>query len=134
MFYLLLQHVQTRYILTIHHIHTMILVSLLLITSSTMLYSALQASAFLGLPSPIANNNNFLIYQDSALGINPMESAIIGSDSGHHDAGASAGGTHDQSATSDGGSNTSDGSGPDNSGLDSGGFDGFDGGGGFDSF
>ena len=68
------------------------------------------------------------------LGINPMESAIIGSDSGHHDAGASAGGTHDQSATSDGGSNTSDGSGPDNSSLDSGGFDGFDGGGGFDSF
>lgn len=71
------------------------------------------------------------------LGINPMESAVIGSDSGHHDAGASAGGTHsvhDQSATSDGDSNTSDGSGHDNSGFDSGGFDGFDGGGGFDSF
>lgn len=71
------------------------------------------------------------------LAINPMESAVIGSDSGHHDAGASAGGTHsvhDQSATSDGDSNTSDGSGHDNSGFDSGGFDGFDGGGGFDSF
>jgi hypothetical protein len=71
------------------------------------------------------------------LGINPMESAVIGSDSGRHDAGASAGGTHsvhDQSATSDGDSNTSDGSGHDNSGFDSGGFDGFDGGGGFDSF
>ncbi|MGB7952968.1 MAG: MarR family transcriptional regulator [Candidatus Nitrosopolaris sp.] len=70
------------------------------------------------------------------LGINPMESAIIGSDSGHHDAGASADGTHsvhDHSATSDGDSNTSDGSGHDNSGFDSGGFDGFDGGG-FDSF
>ncbi|MGB7955729.1 MAG: PsbP-related protein [Candidatus Nitrosopolaris sp.] len=50
----------------------MILVSLSLITSSTcviMLYSVLQASAFLGLPSPTANNNNFLTYQDSALGI-----------------------------------------------------------------
>jgi hypothetical protein len=71
------------------------------------------------------------------LGINPMESAIIGSDSGHHDAGASAGGTHsvhDQSATSGGDSNISDGSGHDNSGFDSGGFDGFDGGSGFDSF
>src|SRR5438132_9718156 len=71
------------------------------------------------------------------LGINPMEGAIIGSDSSHHDAGASAGGTHsvhDQSATSDVDSNTSDGSGHDNSGFDSGGFDGFDGGGGFDSF
>jgi len=34
-----------------------------------MLYSALQASAFFGLPSPIANNNNFLTYQDSALEI-----------------------------------------------------------------
>jgi DNA-binding MarR family transcriptional regulator len=71
------------------------------------------------------------------LGINPMESAIIGGDSGHHDAGASADGTHsvhDQSATSGGDSNTSDGSGQDNSGFDSGGFDGFDSGGGFDSF
>jgi hypothetical protein len=71
------------------------------------------------------------------LGINPMESAIIGSDSGHHDAGASAGGTHsvhDQSGTSGGDSNISDGSGHDNSGFDSGGFDGFDGGSGFDSF
>src|SRR5215469_8673591 len=51
---------------------TMILVSLSLITSSTcviMLYSVLQASAFLGLPSPTANDNNFLTYQDSALGI-----------------------------------------------------------------
>ena len=51
---------------------TMILVSLSLIISSTcviMLYSVLQASAFLGLPSPTANNNNFLTYQDSALGI-----------------------------------------------------------------
>ena len=72
MFYLLLQHVQTRYLLTIHHNHIMILVSLLLITGSTyiiMLYSALQASSFLGLPSPTANNNNFLTYQDSALEI-----------------------------------------------------------------
>lgn len=72
MFYLLLQHVQTRYLVTIHHNRTMILVSLSLITSSTcviMLYSVLQASAFLGLPSPTANNNNFLTYQDSALGI-----------------------------------------------------------------
>jgi len=71
------------------------------------------------------------------LRINPMESAIIGSDSGHHDTGASADGTHsvhDQSATSGGDSNISDGSGHDNSGFDSGGFDGFDGGGGFDSF
>jgi hypothetical protein len=73
------------------------------------------------------------------LGINPMESAIMGSDSGHHDVGASADGTtsiHDQSATSGGDSNTSDGSGNDNSdsAFDSGGFDGFDGGGGFDSF
>ena len=71
------------------------------------------------------------------LRINPMESAIIGSDSGHHDTGASADGTHsvhDQSATSGGDSNISDGSGHDNSGSDSGGFDGFDGGGGFDSF
>jgi hypothetical protein len=72
MFYLLLQHFQTRYLVTIHHNPTMILVSLSLITSSTcviMLYSVLQASAFLGLPSPTANNNNFLTYQDSALGI-----------------------------------------------------------------
>ena len=72
MFYLLLQHVQTRYLVTIHHNPTMILVSLSLITSSTcviMLYSVLQALAFLGLPSPTANNNNFLTYQDSALGI-----------------------------------------------------------------
>lgn len=71
------------------------------------------------------------------LGINPMEGALIGSDSSHHEAGASADGTHsghDQSATSGGDSNTSDGSGHDNSGFDSGGFDGFDGGGGFDSF
>src|SRR5215469_9098659 len=70
------------------------------------------------------------------LRINPMESAII-ADSGHHDTGASADGTHsvhDQSATSGGDSNISDGSGHDNSGFDSGGFDGFDGGGGFDSF
>ena len=66
------------------------------------------------------------------LRINPMESAIIGSDSGHHDTGASADGTysvHDQSATSGGDSNISDGSGHDNSG-----FDGFDSGGGFDNF
>ena len=71
------------------------------------------------------------------LRINPMESAIIGSDSGHHDTGASADGTHsvhDQSAASGGDSNISDGSGHDNSGSDSGGFNGFDGGGGFDSF
>ena len=72
MFYLLLQHVQTRYVLTLHHNHTMILLSSSLITSSTcviMLYSAVQASAFLGFPSSTANNNNFLTYQDSALGI-----------------------------------------------------------------
>ena len=71
------------------------------------------------------------------LGINPIEGALIGSDSSHHNAGASSDGTHsghDQSATSGGDSNTSDGSGHDNSGFDSGGFDGFDGGGGFDSF
>ena len=73
------------------------------------------------------------------LGINPMEGALIGSDSSHHDASSSAEGTHsghDQSATtSDGDSNTSDGPGHDNSGFDSSGFDGFDsGGGGFDSF
>jgi hypothetical protein len=71
------------------------------------------------------------------LRINPMENAIIGSDSGHHNTGASADGTHsvhDHSATSGGDSNISDGSGHDNSGSDSGGFDGFDGGGGFDSF
>jgi hypothetical protein len=72
------------------------------------------------------------------LGINPMEGALIGSDSSHHDADTSADGTHyghDQSATSGADSNTSDGSGQDNSGFDSGGFDGFDGGGGgFDSF
>jgi hypothetical protein len=71
------------------------------------------------------------------LGINPMESAIMGSDSGHHDAGASADGihsVHDQSATSGGDSNISDGSGHDNCGFNSGGFDGFDSGGGFDSF
>src|SRR5215467_7276363 len=53
------------------------------------------------------------------LRINPMESAIIGSDSGHHDTGASADATHsvhDQSGTSSGGdSNISDGSGHDNS-------------------
>jgi hypothetical protein len=74
MFHLLLQHVQTRYLVTMHHNHIMILVSLLLITGSTyiiMLYSALQASSFLELPSPTANNNNnnFLTYQDSTLGI-----------------------------------------------------------------
>ena len=71
------------------------------------------------------------------LGINPMEGALIGSDSSHHEAGASADGTHsghDQSATSGGDSNTSDVASHDNSGFDSGGFDGFDGGGGFDSF
>src|SRR5215469_9811162 len=63
------------------------------------------------------------------LRINPMESAIIGSGSGHHDTGASAHSVHDQSATSGGDSNMGDGS-----GQDSGGFDGFDAGGGFDSF
>jgi eukaryotic-like serine/threonine-protein kinase len=60
------------YLLAIHHNHTMILISSILITGSTsiiMLYSALQASAFLGLPSPIADNSNFLTYQDSTLGI-----------------------------------------------------------------
>jgi len=73
MFYLLLQQIQTRYLLTIHHHNrTMILLSSSLITSSTciiMLYSAVQASAFLGFPSSIASNNNFLTYQDSTLGI-----------------------------------------------------------------
>ena len=52
--------------------NTMILVSLSLIISSTsviILYSTLQASAFFGMPSPSANNNNFITYQDSALGI-----------------------------------------------------------------
>ena len=52
--------------------NTMILVSLSFIISSTsviILYSTLQASAFFGLPSPSANNNNFITYQDSALGI-----------------------------------------------------------------
>ncbi|HET7147295.1 MAG TPA: MarR family transcriptional regulator [Candidatus Nitrosopolaris sp.] len=71
------------------------------------------------------------------LGVNPMESAILGSNSGHHDAGASADGTltvHDQSATSGDDGNTSEGPGHDNSGFDSGGFDGFDSDGGFDSF
>jgi eukaryotic-like serine/threonine-protein kinase len=61
-----------HYLLTIHHNYTMILISSILITGSTsiiMLYSALQASAFLGLLSPIADNNNFLTYQDSTLGI-----------------------------------------------------------------
>lgn len=73
MFYLLLQQIQTRYLLTIHHHNrTMILLSSSLITSSTcviMLYSAVQVSAFLGFPSSTANNNNFLTYQDSTLGI-----------------------------------------------------------------
>jgi len=73
MFYLLLQQIQTRYLLTIHHHNrTMILLSSSLITSSTcviMLYSAVQASAFLGFPSSTASNNNFLTYQDSTLGI-----------------------------------------------------------------
>jgi len=71
------------------------------------------------------------------LGISPMEGALIGSDSSHHNAGVSADGTHsghDQSATSGSDSNTSDVAGHDNSGFDSGGFDGFDGSGGFDSF
>src|SRR5919206_1197741 len=48
------------------------------------------------------------------IGMNPMESALIGGDATHHEAGASADGTHsghDQSATSGGDSNTSDGSG-----------------------
>jgi len=70
------------------------------------------------------------------LGINPMEGALIGSDSTHHNADASTDATHsghDQSAISGGDSNTSDASGHDSSGFDSGGFDGFDGGGGFDS-
>src|SRR5215469_10857015 len=40
------------------------------------------------------------------LRINPMESAIIGSDSGHHDTGASTHSVHDQSATSGGDSNS----------------------------
>src|SRR5919108_3696602 len=72
------------------------------------------------------------------LGINPMEGALIGSDSSHHDASSSAEGTHsghsahDQGGTS-GDSNSSTGEGADyeNSSFDSGGFDGFDGGGGF---
>jgi len=68
MFYLFLQHVQTRYLFTIHHNHTTILVSSILITYIIMSYSVLQASAFLSLPSSIADNN-FLTYRDSTLGI-----------------------------------------------------------------
>ncbi len=68
------------------------------------------------------------------LGINPMESAFLGTDSGHHN--ADAGAVHDQSTASNDDSNTVDGSDHDNSGavdgFDSSGFDGFDGG--FNSF
>jgi hypothetical protein len=52
------------------------------------------------------------------LGINPMESALLGSDSSHHDANTSVGATHtvhdNQSTTSDGDSNIVDGSDHDN--------------------
>lgn len=75
------------------------------------------------------------------LGINPMENAMMGSESGggghqqtdnSNDADHSA---HDHGGTSGGSdSNTGEGADYDNSSSDSGGFDGFDGGGGFDSF
>ena len=74
------------------------------------------------------------------LGINPMESAMMGSESGgghqqtdnSNDADHSA---NDHGGTSGGSdSNTGEGADYDNSSSDSGGFDGFDGGGGFDSF
>jgi hypothetical protein len=72
-------------------------------------------------------------------GMNPMESAMIGSDGGYYDTGSSANDAHsghDQAGTSGGSdSNTTGGADYDSSGgSDSGGFDGFDGGGGFDSF
>ena len=66
------------------------------------------------------------------IGMNPMESALIGGDAGYQDIGTNADGTHpvtDQSgASGEGDSNTS---GPD---YDNVGYDGFDDGGGFDSF
>lgn len=74
------------------------------------------------------------------LGINPMESAMMGSESGgghqqtdnSNDADHSA---NDHGGTSGGSdSNTGEGADYDNSSSDSGGFDGFDGGGGFDGF
>ena len=74
------------------------------------------------------------------LGINPMENAMMGSESGgghqqtdnSNDADHSA---NDHGGTSGGSdSNTGEGADYDNSSSDSGGFDGFDGGGGFDSF
>ena len=75
------------------------------------------------------------------LGINPMENAMMGSEHGggghqqtdnSNDADHSA---HDHGGTSVGSdSNTGGGADYDNSSSDSGGFDGFDGGGGFDSF
>jgi hypothetical protein len=79
------------------------------------------------------------------LGINPMESAILGGENGnYHDAGSSAdaqstdhhGGTSSDTKSDD--SSNNDNSDYDNSDFDSGGggggFDGFDGGGGFDGF
>ena len=59
------------------------------------------------------------------LGMNPMESSIIGSDSsdGHHHDAAASGDVHDQIGGDTGGSD-----------YDNSGFDGFDDGGGFDSF
>jgi hypothetical protein len=76
------------------------------------------------------------------LGMNPMENAMMGSESGgggheqtvnSNDAQHS---THDQGATSGESDSGTAGEGADydNSSFDSGGFDGFDGGGGFDSF
>ena len=72
------------------------------------------------------------------LGINPMENAMMGSESGHeqsvndNEAGHSA---HDQGSTSEGSDSSNDAAGADydNSSFDSDGFGGFDGGG-FDSF
>ena len=75
------------------------------------------------------------------LGISPMENAIMGSGSGGsgHEQTASSNdaehSAHDQGGTSvDSDSSTGESADYDNSSFDSGGFDGFDGGGGFDSF
>src|SRR5919198_2808181 len=75
------------------------------------------------------------------LGINPMENAMMGDESAgsdheqtanNNDAEHSA---HNQDGTlGESDSNTGEGADYDNSSFDSGGFDGFDGGGGFDSF
>lgn len=72
-------------------------------------------------------------------GMNPMESAMIGSDGGYHDTGSSANDAHSghYQAETSGGSDSDSTGGADydsSGGSDSGGFDGFDGGGGFDSF